>query len=200
MKLYWAERTRAARTMWLLEEIGAAYERMRIDLYDDASRSDPGFRAASPMGKVPALIDGETALCDSAAIGLYLADRYPDAGLAPVMDDPLRGPYLYWMVFTPGVLEPAFMEKMSGAEPNKHSHGWGDFESMVATLEGTLARGPWLLGERFSAADTLVGSSLHFLSQLNVLPESEALKAYVERCVDRPAYQRTLAADGESTG
>ena len=102
IKLYWCPKTRASRSLWLLGELGVEFERVHIDLRDPESRADSGFRAASPMGKVPAIADGEVRLADSAAIALYLADRYPRAGLAPAIDHPDRGRYLYWSTYTPG--------------------------------------------------------------------------------------------------
>ena len=193
--LFWCPRTRAARALWMLEELGQPFEVKQIDIRGDASKSNPMFRVASPMGKVPALMDGDVLVSESAAICLYLADRYPDAGLAPAVDALGRGRFLYWMMFTPAVLEPSMAEKFGGWETNKFSHGWGDFDSMIKTLEGGLKQGPWLMGEQFSAADVVVGSSANFLKMFNVLPESPVIEAYIERCLARPAYQRTLARE-----
>ena len=190
LKLYWARHTRAARALWMLEEAGTDYELARVDLSDKSAKADPAFRAASPMGKVPALEDGAAKLADSAAICLYLADRFPKAGLAPALDDPLRGRYLFWMTFTPGVIEPAVMEKLAGGKPNRSRHGWGDYDSMIETLTGGVTPGPWLLGERFSAADVLVGASVQFLRQMGALPDIDSLNDYAARCVERPAYRR----------
>lgn len=195
IKLYWSAGSRAGRVLWLLEEIGADFEVIEIDWRDAKPKAHPMFRIASPMGKVPALSDGDVNLCDSAAISLYLADRFPDAGLAPALDDPLRARYLYWMVFTPGMLEPALAEKFGGWETNRVQHGWGDYDSMIDVLKAGLAQGPWLLGERFSAADVLVGASLNFMKFVGALPESDVLASYVDRCLARPAFQRALARD-----
>ncbi len=193
--LFWCPRTRAARALWMLEELGQPFEVKQIDIRDEDSKNNPMFRAASPMGKVPALMDDEVLISDSAAICLYLADRYADAGLAPAFDSPGRGRFLYWMMFTPGVLEPAMAEKFGGWETNKLSHGWGDFDSMIETLESGLKQGPWLMGESFSAADVVVGSSANFLKMFNILPDSPVIEAYIARCLERPAYQRTIARD-----
>ncbi len=195
--LFWCPHTRASRIAWLFEESGLPYEIAQVAIGDDAARAGnpPAFAAASPMGKVPAIQDGPVALADSAAIGLYIADRYPQTGLAPAIDAPERGRYLYWMTFTPGVMEPAMGEKFSGAEPNHVSHGWGSFDSMIHTLEGGLAPGPWLLGERFSAADVLVGSTACYMRLFNLLPDIPALQAYADRCAARPAYQRAQALE-----
>jgi len=202
--LYWCPRTRASRILWLLEEMGEPFELRTIDIRKPEARADPGFRAASPMGKVPAICDGEgeraVRMADSSAIGLYLADRYPARGLAPAVDDPLRGRYLYWMTFTPGVVEPAMSEKFNNWKVSRATSGWGDFGSMIEVLEAGLDPGPWLLGDRFSAADVLVGSSVYFMKLFNILPDSKPLLGYAERCLARPAYQKALARDAEMDG
>jgi glutathione S-transferase len=195
MKLYWCPRTRASRAVWLLEEAGVEYGRVFVDFRDPASNSDTEFLAVSPMGKVPALRDGDVALAES--ISLYVADRYPEAGLAPATDDPRRGVFLYWMFFAPGAMEPAMAEKVGGWEPNRGAHGWGDFDTMLKTLERGLADGPWLLGERFSAADVMVGSTAAFMRMFNILPDSAAIGAYVDRCLARPGYQRAMAMESD---
>ncbi len=181
----------------MLEELGEPFDIKEIDIRDAKSKNDMSFRLASPMGKVPAIADGDVTLSETAAICLYLADKYPDAGLAPGINDTARGRYLYWMMFTPGVLEPAMAEKAGGWEPNALQHGWGDFDSMIKTLEAGVRQGPWVLGEAFSAADVMLGSSANFLKMFGMLPESSILDAYIERCLARPAYQRALAREGE---
>ena len=197
IKLYWCPQTRSSRILWLLEEMDQPFEVRFIDIRNPESKSDAEFRSASPMGKVPAIEDGEVRMAESAAIGLYLADRYPSAGLAPAIDDPQRGTYLYWMTFTPAVIEPSMMEKFNGWNVNRASSGWGDFDLMIQTLLAGLENGPWLLGERFSAADVLVGSSVYFMRLFGILPEHEQLAAYADRCVARPAYARALAREKE---
>ena len=195
MKLYWCPRTRASRAVWCLEELGEPYERVLIDIRDPEARKDPGFRAASPMGKVPALEDDDIRLADSAALCLYLADRYAPERLAPRIDGPDRGRFLFWMFFAPGAMEPAMAEKMGGWTTSRGSHGWGDFETMLETLEYGLAPGPWLLGERFSVADVMVGSTAAFMRMFGILPESAAISGYIDRCLERPAYARAMAMD-----
>lgn len=195
MKLFWHPKTRAARIVWLLEEAGVDYERVLIDIRDPQTPRDPQFAKASPMGKVPALVDGEVRMADSAAIGIYVADRYPASGLAPAVEDSQRGAYLYWMLYSPGVMEPAMMEKFAGLTPNRFSAGWGDFDAMVETLAKGLEAGPWILGARFSAADVMLGSSVHFMHTFNLLPEVAALEEYRQRCTARPAFQRSMELD-----
>ena len=195
MKLFWCPKTRASRALWMLEEVGVAYERIHIALREPERPRDPEFALASPMGKVPALADGEARFADSAAICLYLADRYAAGRLAPKTDDPKRGRFLYWMFYSPGVIEPAMMEKFTNQKVDRRSSGWGDFPTMVATLENGLAAGPWIMGETFSAADVMLGSSVHFMKMFKILPESATLDAYIARCLARPAFQRALATD-----
>lgn len=195
MKLFWCPKTRATRILWMLGELDAEYERVLIDIRDPEAKRDPGFAKASPMGKVPALEDGDVSMADSAAICLYLADRYPQRGLAPAIDDANRGAYLYWMLYTPGVMEPAMMERFANVTPNRVSAGWGDFDTMVETLTAGLQPGPWILGDGFSAADVMLGSSVHFMQVFNMLPDSPTLRDYLERCVARPAFQQSMAID-----
>lgn len=197
IRLFWHPRTRAARVVWMLEEAGVPYQRVFVDIANQEADRDAAFLAASPMGKVPAIEDGEVRLADSAAICLYLADRYPQGTLAPAVADPRRGAYLFWMTYSPGVMEPALAEKFAGTATNRYSAGWGDFELMVETLEKALAQGPWLLGDAFSAADVMVGSSLHFMRMFKVLQDSPALVGYVERCTARQAWQAAMASEAE---
>lgn len=199
--LFWCPQTRASRGLWMLEELGQPFETRLIDIRNAEARQDTDFKAASPMGKVPALMDSNgdevVYVADSAPICLYLADRYPETGLAPPPDDPLRGRFLYWMNFTPGVIEPAMMEKFIGFEVSRASSGWGDWNAMLEVLQSGLSRGDWLMGHSFSAADVLVGSSIYFMKQFGILPENEVFEAYLERCLQRPAYQKALSRDGE---
>jgi glutathione S-transferase len=179
------------------------FEVRMIDIRNPEAKKDPDFSAASPMGKVPAIMDttpnGAVQMADSASIGLYLADRYPTSGLAPAVDDPSRGQYLYWMTYTPGVIEPAMMERFNNWEVSPATSGWGNFKQMVEVLERGLQSSEWLLGDQFSAADVMVGSSVYFMQMFGILPENVVLGAYAERCLARPAYQKALARDAELT-
>ncbi len=135
MKLYWSPQTRSTRALWMLEEAGVAYELERVDIQSPKRRNTDEFLEASPMGKVPALVDGEVRMSESAAICLYVADRYAAGTLAPAIDSPARGKFLYWLMYTPAVIEPSMSEKFSGVETNRYRSGWGDFELMIETLE-----------------------------------------------------------------
>lgn len=177
----------------MLEEAGVDYDIERIKL-DDPNREDSAeFLAASPMGKVPALVDGDVSMSESAAICLYIADRYCPGVLAPSLDDPRRGKFLYWLMYTPAVIEPAMSEKFSGAEPNRYRSGWGDFDLMIETLENGLRGNIWILGDQFSAADVMLGSSMVFLRMFEMLPDSQILQDYADRSLDRRAYRKAMA-------
>lgn len=148
------------------------------------------------MGKVPALVDGDVLMAESAAICLYLADRPAAGRLAPAIDASSRGAFLYWMFFTPAVIEPSMAEKAGGWSPQPFHNGWGSYQLMIQTLEHGLQLGPWLLGDSFSAADVMVGSSVVFMRQFKMLPESPILDTYADRCLERPAYQKAMALEG----
>jgi glutathione S-transferase len=179
----------------MLEELGVPYERVLVNLREPEGASVAGFAEASPMGKVPALEDGDLRVADSAAICLYLADRYAAGRLAPAPDADARGRFLYWMFFSPGTMEPAMAEKMGEWHSNTQAYGWGDFDRMLRTLEAGLDPGPWLLGDVFTAADVMVGSTAAFMRMFDILPASDPVNAYVDRCLARPAYQKALAID-----
>lgn len=192
MKLFWAPQTRAQRAIWMLEEAGVDYEMERIELAGPNRADSAEFRAASPMGKVPAIRDGDVAMSESAAICIYVADRYAPGTLAPAPDDALRGKYLYWTMYTPAVVEPAMSEKFNKVETNRQRNGWGDFDLMIETWDQALNDKDWILGERFTAADVMLGSSAIFLRLFKMLPESNNLDAYADRCLARPAHQRAM--------
>jgi glutathione S-transferase len=195
MKLYWCRNTRAFRIAWLLEETGLRYERAIIDIRDARSKSDPQFRAVSAMGKVPALEDGAARLSDSGAICIYVADQYPQTRLGPPVGHVDRGRFVQWVTYTNSVIEPAMAEKFAKLEPRPTSFGWGSFDLMLETLRLELAKGDWILGERFSAADVLLGTSAFYLKQFGLIEEDAVLGAYVDRCKARPAWQRAQAFD-----
>lgn len=196
IRLYWCQNTRAVRALWLLEEIAANYELVRVDVRA-GEQNDPAFRAISPLGKVPALVDGETVVAESGAICAYLGDRFPEAKLAPPLTSALRGPYLRWLFFAAGCIEPAFADRLlkrEGQVPHL-SASWGSFDSVASVLRGGLERGPWLLGDAFSTADILVGSGVQWGVNSKLLPDDAVFGGYVKRLEARPAWQRTLAIE-----
>lgn len=197
MKLFWAPQTRSTRAIWMLEEAGVDYEMELVDIRSPDRKDSEEFLAASPMGKVPALIDGDAAMAESAAICIYVADRYGAGTLAPAADDPSRGQYLYWSIYTPAVVEPAMIEKVSNIEPNRVRNGWGDFDLMIETFDKGLDGKEWILGDRFTAADVMLGSSAVFMRMFNMLPASKNIGDYADRCLARPAYKTALAKSEE---
>ncbi len=192
MKLYWAPQTRSPRAIWMLEESGIDYDMELVDLRGDDRKDTDEFRTASPMGKVPAISDGDVHMSESAAICLYIADRYGSAMLAPSVDDSKRGKFLYWIMYTPAVVEPAMSEKVSKVEVNRGRNGWGDFDSMIQVWDDALDGKDWILGDQFTAADVMLGSSAMFLGMFKMLPETRNLGSYADRCQARPAYQRAM--------
>jgi glutathione S-transferase len=181
----------------MLEEVGLAYELVVVDL--SGHERSPELLAASPMGKVPALQDGCVRMWESAAICMYLADRYAPTRLAPAADDPDRGLYLQWMFFSPGSIEPATAEKEAGRLSVPKVNGWGNYEKMIESWERGLSDGTWILGDRFSAADVMLGSSALTMRSNGTLPNSTLLNAYADRCLTRGAYRRALATTGEES-
>jgi glutathione S-transferase len=190
MQLYWSPRSRAFTALWLMEETGQPYERVLTDISTGAQRR-PEYLAVNPMGKVPALRDGEATMGEAAAICAYVAERYPEAKLAPPVGDPLRAKYLYWLFFGPSCIEPAIVQIATKLEMNPVSAGWGDAQRVFDVLDGALEKGPWLLGENFSAADVSIGSGLNYMVRLfKMVPSRPSFEAYIDRCVARPAFKR----------
>ncbi len=196
MKVYWAPQTRSTRAIWMLEEVGIDYEMERVDIRSSDRKDSDEFLAASPMAKVPAISDGDTSMSESAAICLYLADRYSTGVLAPKIDDPQRGKFLYWTMYTPAVIEPAMAEKFSNAEPNRVRNGWGDFDSMIETFDEALEEKDWILGDEFTAADVMLGSSAVFMRMFDMLPDTRNIGAYADRCLARGAFQKAAEKAG----
>tara|TARA_R110000868_G_scaffold207285_4_gene456281 strand:+ start:67 stop:672 length:606 start_codon:yes stop_codon:yes gene_type:complete len=195
LKLYWAPRSRSFRILWLLEEIGVPYERVLVD-FQKGEQSTVEYKAINPMMKVPALADGDARVAESGAICTYVADKFPEAGLAPPPDDPRRGRYLQWLFFSSGCIEPAIAQTFGKFEMPSSQAGWGDAARVWSVLEDAVQPGPWLLGETFTAADVLIGSDLHFVvNQFKILEGRPAIDAYIARCAERPAYKRALELD-----
>jgi glutathione S-transferase len=131
------------------------------------------------------------------AICCYLADAYPKAGLAPVVHDKLRGPYLKWLFYVPSCVEPAVLDKaMNRPPPPRSTAGWADYDTVIEVLRAATGKAaPYLLGERFTAADVVVGSSIRWLMQFKLIPELPEFVAYTDTLKKRPALQRQLAKD-----
>ncbi len=182
---------------WMLEEIGRPYRTVVLD-YGTTMKA-PEYLAINPMGKVPAITHRGVTVTECAAICAYLADAFPEAGLAPSPGDPARGPYLRWMFFGAGPLEAAVTAKALGilAPADKAGMaGYGSFEQVVDALESVVSgAGSWLLGDRFSALDVYLGSQIGWGLQFRTLPDRDVFKAYAERLFRRPAAIRAREID-----
>jgi glutathione S-transferase len=188
--------SRAANVVWMLEELEVPYELRFVDILKGAQKA-PELVALNPMGKVPVVQDGDTVMTESAAIGLYLADRYSLGKLAPTPDDPVRAPYLRWSFFAPSVIEPGMVAKSSGAQFKPGQVGWGTYESMIATMESAIAGRSYILGDRFSMADCVFGGTVRYMLRFKLLEATPAFTGYAERLAARPAAQRADARNAQ---
>jgi glutathione S-transferase len=196
MKLYWSPRTRSFSALWMMEEAGQLYERVLTDISTGAQKK-PEFLAVNPMGKVPALQDGDATLAEQSAICAYVAERHPEARLAPPIGDVRRAKYLYWLFFAPGCIEPAILQIATKLQISPVQAGWGEAKQVFDVLEHAVGRGPWLLGDQFTAADVMIGSNLlAVIRMFNMVPTRPAFDRYLDACAARPAFQRasTIAA------
>jgi glutathione S-transferase len=196
--LYYHPFSRAASTLWTLEEIGEPYELQFVDIRKGAQKLPPVVDL-NPMGKIPVLVDGDVVVTENAAIALYLADRYASGRLAPRLDDPRRGTYLRWSLFAPSVIEPGMMAKTAGWQFKSSQAGWGDYDAMVKTMEHAIAGRDYVLGDTFSIADVVYGGTIRFMLQFGMLPASPAFSAYAERLGARPACQKADARNAAIT-
>jgi glutathione S-transferase len=190
--LYHHPFSRAAPVVWMLEEVGASYELRYVDLMAGAQKA-PEITALNPMGKLPILTEGDVVVTESAAIGLYLADRHAYGRLAPRVDDPARGTYLRWSLFAPSVIEPGSVAKTAGWPFKEGQAGWGSHEAMLSAIESAIAHRAFLLGDTFSMADVIFGGTLRWMLGVKMIDPRPAFTAYVERLAARPALQRADA-------
>ncbi len=194
---YHAAPSRGAIVRWMLEEVGAPYRVELLDLTRNGQKS-PSYLALNPMGKVPAIVHRGVVVTEAVAICCYLADAFPAAGLAPAIGEPLRGPYLRWSIFEASALEPAIIDRMLQRPPGRPGAlGYGDFDTTMNVVAQAVTPGPYLLGERFSTADVLIGSALRWGTMVSVVPERPEFAAYLGRLAERPALQRAMAKDQE---
>lgn len=195
--LYHSPNTRSSAALTLLEELGAPYE-LRVLNMKAGEQREAAYLAINPMGKVPAVVDNGALITEQPAVFIYLADRFPEAGLAPPIGDALRGPYLRWLVFYGSCFEPALIDRAMKREPAAMATSpYGDYDTMLGTLTSQLAKGPYLLGERFSAADLLWGTALAWTTAFDLVPKLPVILAYIDRIAARPAVARVKAKDAE---
>jgi glutathione S-transferase len=192
-----APQSRSGGTRALLEELGADYDLHALNFKTGEQRKS-AYLAINPMGKVPAIRHGDALITEQPAVFMYLADLYPEAKLAPPIGDPLRGPYLRWLVFYGSCFEPALIDRSMKREAAAPSTcPYGDFDTMLKTLTDQLEKGPYLLGDTFSAADVLWGSALNWTTMFKLVPELPVIRAYIDRVITRPAMQRAAEKDAE---
>lgn len=195
LTLFHAPQSRSGRIVWLLEEIGADYDIVYVDIFRAMTLTgarDPAN--LHPDGKVPALLHDEALVSESAAVALYLTDVHPEANLGASVGSPDRAAYVTWLAWTAGEMEPAFWSRISGAaesDPNAKAR----FDAVIARLLTALATGPYLMGDRFTAVDVMIASALAWGREY--VPESALIDAYLERALNRPANERAAAKDGD---
>jgi glutathione S-transferase len=196
LKLYFAPRTRAFTALWLLEELGVDYALESFDLASGRHKQ-ADYLALNPMGKVPLVVDDGVPVSEMGAIAIYLADRFAagPARLTPAIDDRRRPEFLRWVLFAAGVIEPAYGQKFFKWDVPAQSVAWGSFEQMLEVLEAGVREGPWLLGDQFSAADVVVGSSARFGLMFGALDQTGPIADYVARLSAREAFVRALAIE-----
>jgi glutathione S-transferase len=194
--LYHHPKSRSTRFIFLLEELGVPYQLRHVQIRrrDGSGALDPGN--PHPHGKVPAISDDGVLVFESPAIALYLTDKFPDRRLGPQVGEPLRGAYLSWLCYYSAVLEPALVSKFMNSEVPRGTAGWVVVEEAIPAILKQLAHGPYLLGEQFSAADVLYGTSFAMFSKSPMLPKSALIDEYATRVVSRPAYARAMAREG----
>jgi len=203
IRLHFSPGTRAVRVRWVLEEIGVPYQLSVVSLRRGAHKSKD-YLKIHPLGKVPALEIDNTIIFESLGICLYLADRFGDANLAPLVTDrKRRADYCTWMAFSAGTLEPAIFEQVRTKKAEERgiaSIGLGPaltpFDNVASYMEHHLAERPFLLGDRMTAADIMNGSMMAWAQDLGLLEGCLSIQAWVANLKTRPAYSRAMECTG----
>jgi glutathione S-transferase len=198
LTLYHASPSRSSIALWMLEEVGAPFDIKLLKL-SAGDNMKPDYLAINPMGKVPALKHGDTVITEVAAICAYLADEFPDKKLNVPVGTPRRGVYLKWLFFGPSCMEPAVIDRAAPRkEPARRGMlGYGDFDTTMNTVAQAVAKGPFLMGEQFTAADVVVGSQIRWGTMFKLIPERKEFADYAARLAARPAAKRAEAKDKE---
>ncbi|WP_380787693.1 glutathione S-transferase family protein [Sphingomonas sp. R86521] len=179
---------------WMLEEVGAPYETVVLDYASSMKAAE--YLAVNPMGKVPAIVHDGQVVTEGAAICAYLAEAFPDAGLAPTADE--RADYYRWLFYAAGPVEAAVTNKSLGVVPTEDQQrmvGYGTFDTMLDTLEAAVSAHPFIAGDRFTAADVYVGSQVMWGQMFGWMPKRDAFVDYGARLAEREAYVRAAAID-----
>ena len=191
--LYHSPNSRAFTAYWMLEELGVPFDVETIDIRKGEQKA-PAYLKLNPAGKVPTLTDGPVVVSENPAIAIYLADRYGYGTLSPRIEDADRGAYLKWMVFSTAVVDPVATLHARNIDLPGFGFSFGTFDDMVGVLVAALSGRDYLLGERFSAADVVLGGQIAFLLRQKVLPDAPALLDYNARLTLREAYHRASDA------
>ena len=195
LTFYHCPGTRSGGIRWLLEELGAPYQLEIVKVQAEGGAPE-SYRAIQPSKKVPAIVHDGVAVHERSAITIYLCDAFPEAGLAPPVGDPRRGPYLSWLVYNDAVFDPVLAARFAGWTYDKRGVSFGAFDDMVAHLQRTLEARPFLTGATFTAADLLLAGGLNFAVRMQkALPETPAIAGFLDRTVGRPSFARAMAAD-----
>ena len=182
---------------WMLEEVGQPYETKVLN-WETGEAKGADYLAINPMGKVPAIVHDGVVVTECAAICAYLADVFPQAGLAPPAHSRLRGPYYRWLFFGAGPIEQAVAAKMLSLEPTaeqRTSLGFGSIEDVLGAVEGAVKDRAYLVGDGFTAADLYLASHLSWGMNFGTIEKRPAFETYVERHLQRPAAQRADEID-----
>jgi glutathione S-transferase len=198
LTLYHAAPSRSSIVLWMLEELGEPYDVQLVSFMKGENRQ-PAFLAINPMGKLPTLRHGDAIITEAAAICTYLADEFPRARLNIPIGDPRRGVYLKWLFFGPGCIEPAVTDRAfpRKEEVRRSALGYGDFDTTMNVVADAVAKGPWLMGEQFTAADVVVGANIRWGMIFNLIPARPEFTAYAARIAARPAVQQADAKDAK---
>jgi glutathione S-transferase len=193
--LFHAPNSRSSCVLTLLEELGAPYRLEVVNIRNGENRR-PGYLAVNPLGKVPAILHRGVLITEQVAALLYLADLFPEKGLAPAIGDLRRGAYLRWSVYYAACYEPALVDKALGREPGPVAMSpYGDFDTMIDTLRRQLDQAPYLLGEQISAADILWGNALNWGTMFKLVPDLPVFLDYKARVMDRPSFRKVGQID-----
>ena len=185
---YYSPQTRASSTLVLFEELGAPCDLHVLNVRAGEQRK-PEYLAINPLGKVPAIRHGDEIVTEQVAIHILLGDLFPEAGLTPAITDPMRGPYLRWLVYYAACFEPAVVDRFMKREPAPETQSpYGTYEQVMDVLRKQLAKGPYILGDKFTVADSLWGSALHWTLAFEIVPDFPEFTSYVKRVSQRPAF------------
>lgn len=200
LTLFHAPNSRSTSIVTLIHEMDIAdritVQEVTIPRQDGSGGRDPAN--PHPEGKVPYLIDGSDHVRERGAIIAYLTDRFPEAGLGRPVGDPLRGSFLSWLFYYQGVMEPVFILDWAKVSHPALSASLRDIDAVVARLRETLAQGPYLLGEKYSAVDLLVSSPFVWFPDMT--PDDPLIRDWVARCQDRESVRRAQARDNAARG